>query len=99
MKKTRTLKIRHGRVYYRGVCKGIFAPSLREHFGLSQFGKVRITIEEEGPYRFKLPLDDSLYEIHKNSEYISVVCCDVFERLFFKPDGRKSYDITVKGVE
>ena len=99
MKKTRTIKIRYGRVYYRGVCKGMFAPSLREHFGLSQFGKARITIEEKGPYRFALTCDSSLYEISKNSEYISVVCCDVFERLFFKPDGRKSYSITVKEVE
>ncbi len=99
MKKTRTLKIRHDRVYYRGVCEGIMSYSLKIHFGLPLFGKVRITVEEKGPYQFVTSFNDCLYEISKNSEYVGVVCCDVFERLFFKLDGRKSYSITVKEVE
>ncbi len=97
MKKTRrTIKIRDCLVYYRGKSRGILTCSIREHFRLSQFGKVRITIEEKGPYKFKPSCNDTLYELYKDSKYAGVICREQFERLFFRPDGRKSYSITVK---
>ena len=99
MKKTRTLKIHRGYMYYRGIKIGFVVDSLKTHFGLHRGGKVRISIEEKGPYRFGPDRINGYYDIYKNSEYITLVCRKEFERFFFKPDGRKGYDITVKRVK
>ncbi len=98
MKKTRTLEIRKGRVYYRGKYRGTLTYFIRDYFKLPYFGKPRITIREEGPYTFKFVFNSVFYEMSKDSQYIGIVCKEEFERLFFKPDGDKGYDIIVKEV-
>ena len=99
MKKTRTLEIRKGRVYYRGKYRGLLTYFVRDYFKLPDFGKVRITIGEEGPYTFGPICDDTFCQVYKHSEYIGIVCGEELERLFFKPDGDKGYDIIVKEVK
>ncbi len=99
MKKTRTLEIRKSRVYYRGKHRGTLTCSIRDSFKLPYFGKVRITIGEEGPYRFTLCHMSDMYKIHKHSEYLGIVCGEEFEWLFFRPDGDKGYNIVVKEVK
>ncbi|HDY90057.1 MAG TPA: hypothetical protein ENH82_18290 [bacterium] len=99
MKKTRTLEIRKGGVYYRGQHRGTLTCFIKDYFKLPYSGKVQITIGEEGPYTFKLIFNNTLYEVGKDSQYIGVVCGKEFERLFFKPDGDKGYDIIVKEVK
>ncbi len=99
MKKTRTIKMICDCAHYRGVYRGYVTTGTRNHFKLPYNGKVRITIKEEGPYKFASRHMSSLIEIRKDSSYIGIVCREEFERLFFKPDEHKSYDITVKEVE
>ncbi len=96
MKKTRTLGVCWGKIYYRGILKGKLTYFVRDHFELPCNGKVRITIEEKGPYTFGLTPGDILYEVRKDSQYIGIICRDQFDRLFFKPDERKNYSIVVK---
>ncbi len=96
MKKTRTIEIRNGSIYYRGIKKGHLLISLRRYFGIPCNGKVRITIKEKGPYKFKRDHSTATYDIYKASEYVSLVCCKEFKQFFFRPDERKSYDIIVE---
>ena len=99
MKKTRTIEMNDSGAYYRGAFIGYIVGSIKKHFGLPHDGKVRIIIGGEGPYRFTLCHMSGMYEIHKDSEYIGVVCSEEFERLFFKPHPDKGYDIIVKEVK
>ncbi len=99
MKKTRTIEMKSSRAYYRSAFIGYIVNSIKEHFGLPRDGKARIIIGEEGPYRFTLCHMSGMYEIHKHSEYIGIVCGGEFERLFFRPDDDKGYDIIVKEVK
>ena len=96
MKKTRTVEIRNGSVYYRGIKKGYLVISLRKHFGIPHNGRVRITVKEKGPYKFKSDRCPVTYDIYKTSGYISLVCCKEFKQLFFKTNGRKRYDIIIE---
>ncbi len=99
MKKTRTIEMIYNCAHYRDVNRGYVTTGTRNHFKLPYNGKVRITIKEEGPYTFTPRHMSSMIEIHKDSSYISIVCGEEFERLFFKPDEYKSYDITVKELK
>ena len=85
--------------HYRDVNRGYVTTGIRNHFKLLYNGKVRITIKEEGPYKLIPRYMSSMTEIHKDSSYIGIVCGEGFTELFFKPDGRKSYSITVKKVD
>ncbi len=98
MKKTRTIEMIYNCAHYRGVHRGYVTTSIRDHFKLPYSGKVRITIKEEGPYRFTPRYRSSMIEIHKDSSYVGIICGEEFERLFFKPDGDKGYSIAMKKV-
>ncbi len=99
MKKTRTIEMIYNCVHYHNVHRGYVTTSIRNYFKLPYSGKVRITIEEKGPYRFTPRYKSSLIEVHKDSRYIGIVCGEEFESLFFKPNGDKGYSITVKKVK
>lgn len=99
MKKTRTIEMRGDCVYYRGVHVDYPTYSIRNYFGLPHNGKVKIAVKEKGPYRFVHKTPDTFYRIKEGSTNVGAICCEEFERLFFKPDGRKSYDIIVKRVK
>ena len=99
MKKTRTIEMICNCAHYRGVYRGYVTMGIRNHFKLPRHGKVRITIKEEGPYKLASFHAPSVIEIRKDSSFIGIVCREEFERLFFKPDEYKSYDIIVKEVK
>ena len=85
--------------YYHGIKRGYITTFVRNHFELPCNGKVKITIKKKGPYKFVTNSFDYKYEVHKNSEYIGMVCCKPFKRLFFTPKRRKTYDIIVERLE
>ena len=99
MKKTRTIEMIYNCAHYRDVHRGYVTTGIRNHFKLPYNGKVRITIEEKGPYRLIPRYMSSMIEIHKGSSYVGIVCDEGFIRLFFKPKAHKSYDIIVKEVK
>ena len=99
MKKTRTIKMIYNCAHYRDVHRGYVTTGIRNHFKLPCHGKVKIIIKKRGPYRLTPRYMSSMIEIHKDSRYIGIVCGEEFIRLFFRPDGRKGYSITVKEVK
>ena len=101
MKKTRTLEMRNGSVYYRGIKVGALMWILKTNFGLNPDGKVKITIKEKGLYQIRPHIYyPSLYVLNKKGiGKIGCICIKQFDQLFFKPDGRKRYDIIVKRLK
>ena len=75
---------------------GSTAYSLDKTFNLPMNGKFRVVIKEGGPY--EIVSKKYICRIAMNGEQKSFVCREVFYKLFFKPDGRKSYDIQVKRI-
>ncbi len=98
MKKTRTIEMIYNCAHYRGVHRGYVTTGIRNHFKLPYNGKVRITVEEKGPYRFTPRYRSSLIGIYKDSFYVGVVCDEGFTGLFFRPKAHENYDIIVKEV-
>ena len=95
MKRTITIN-RTGRYFYRGVERGYITIHSRVQWNLKK-GTYRITVAEGGKYRFKLNKPSfAWYDIYENDNFFDRLCCDLFDELFFKPDGRKKYNITVK---
>ncbi len=88
--------MRGGIAYYRREYLGTIADTLDEAFNLPMNGKFRVTIKEEGPY--KIVLGSYFCRIIINKEHSGYICKSVFLQLFFKPDGRKNYDIKVKRI-
>ena len=97
MTKTRTLEIRGGFVYYRGIQKGWLIFQLKEHFEIPENGKIRITIKEKENGSYRIILNRRLYEIYKGVRFVGIVCRKEFEQLFFVPKGHKEYDIISRG--
>lgn len=92
----RTIKIDSGRHYfYKGKDRGYITLSTMKRFGLTE-GKYTISITEGDEYRFELSWCLPWYTIYKNGAKFDSICAELFDQLFFKPDGRKRYNITVQ---
>lgn len=106
---TRTIEIREGTVYYRGKHVGWLMSELTEHFGMDwnsdePYKKYKVTIKPNGPYRFA-PFSGRNGLTVLNADWTTLgvnnddfVCTEKFAKLFFNPDCRKTYSITVKKV-
>ena len=107
----RTIEMKDGGyVFYRGKRIDWILSTLRTYFKLLRYGKFVVTIVEGTDYQIipdpdqVVPGDTStaLYQIVVNggTGYEDLfVCREHFDNLFFKPDNKKSYNITVKEVE
>ena len=96
----RTITIKNRTVFYRNVDLGQLVFGLEDQFGLRFDGKYSITVKEniDGVFSFETD-EDSYYELHHNGKYIGIVCMEHFDKLFFTPDERRNYYITVKKVK
>ena len=92
----RTIEMRGETAFYGNREIGYIVQDLRHHFGLVAWFRYRITITKGSEYRIKQHSDAGYYKIVQNNRDRGRVCSSAFERLFFKPDGRKRYDIKVK---
>ena len=73
-----------------------------DHFNFKFSGTYEIAITEEGDYRFKAdPIDKTktTYLLFKKNVEIWHICRDQFHKMFFKPDGKKTYSIIVTRKE
>ncbi len=99
----RTIVIRKSHVYYRGKWLGLFSCNIDSMFGFRQNGKYIITITEGGSYKIDLGSCDRkrFFTVRGGSRTHrpASVCLKQFINVFFKPDSRKRYDITVKKVK
>ena len=93
MKRTIEVK-RDGAVYYRGYYEACLLNTVRKQFKMWRLGRYKITITKGTKYR----LDHSVH-IWDAGKIVGYVCHRRFISLFFEPDGRKRYDITVKRVK
>ncbi len=95
----RTIVVKYiDQVYYRGRHISWLTPSIRIGFNIITEGKYEIAITKGKEYRFRA--GSNTYNVcNKSGESYGGVCKRLFAKLFFKPDGRKRYDITVKKVK
>ncbi len=95
-----SLEDSNGRVNY------ILDP-VRRHFfpGKTRFrfynlnSKYVIKITEGTKYQFKLTITKMHYMISMNKKPIGKVCVNEFVKIFFKPNQRKRYNITVRRIK
>ena len=92
----RTIVMRDGTAYYRNSFVGVTQFRLDKVFNLPHNGKFRVVIKEGGPY--KIVKYGYFYSISTGGESCGSVCRYSFRKFFFKPDGRKRYDIQVKRI-
>lgn len=94
----RTIKVTKASYVYYGNRKiGYLHASIAERFGL-KCGKYRITINKGTQFVFMPGGEKSeLYELPEN-HYRGCICTNKFSKLFFKPNSRKRYDITVNRI-
>lgn len=91
-----------GDVFYRGKKVDYLLNAIRTNFKMHDGGKYQITIVEGGKYSFKIhdvEGDNKVYMLYNKKTYISYLCKEKFDKVFFAPDENKSYDITVKKVK
>lgn len=102
MKRTITKMGACGEVYYGNRRLGNLAFSIRHHFGMvsEKKQKYAITIVEGGRFSILNHYHSKEhYELKIGKRRFGVLCKSTFDWFFFKPDGRKSYDITVEEVK
>ena len=107
----RTIEVRYGWAYYRGQTLGTLCENIRNHFNMAFCGTehYKISVRDGGRYRISRyyykaqDASEIYYYINLGNgmglKHAGVVCQIAFTKLFFKPDGRKRYDITVKRVK
>ena len=96
----RTIKLKHDYVYYGNEKRGYLVSGILHRFGFERDGRYVITIVKGTRFTFpKYPHRKELYSLKEKGKRLGVICVSQFDRLFFKPDGRKRYDITVKRVK
>ena len=95
----RTIEVKdYDQIYYGGKYISWLTPSIRVGFNIIQESRYKITITKGKEYRFKA--GSNTYDVlNKSGEAYGGVCKHLFAKLFFKPDGRSRYDITVKQVK
>ena len=95
----RTVEIRNGYIYYGGMRLGWLMKKVRLYFNLPRNGRVAITIKKGSFYKIMTDGNGDISFHHKNEGRVGYICVKRFQRLFFRPDGRKRYDITVRKVK
>ena len=85
--------------YYGGKQRGYIAITIQKRFGIQAEGRYRITVTEGREFE-PINADCSCcFCIQDEHGIYGKICRTEFAKLFFKPDGRKRYDITVKKVK
>ena len=102
-----TIKIQSDNAYYKGVKLGFLVNCIINHFRLENGEEYVITITEGRGYRISGDKEE-YYNFYKEtkilrffpslSKYVGLVCKQHFNNLFFVPDPKKRYNITVKKV-
>ena len=94
----RTIEVKWGsELYYGNRLISWLTPSIRLGFGIKG-GRYKITIVKGKEYRFETW--GNVYVVrNQSSKPCGRICRNIFNKFFFKPDGRKRYDITVKKVK
>lgn len=97
----RTIEIKREDAYYRGQELGWLNCVIQKRFGFANGNRYAVTIKEGSRYRFEYSATGYNWLIERVSDglYMGLVCVDTFSELFFKPDGRKRYDIIVRKVK
>ncbi len=95
----RTITIKHNHAYHRNKHLGYIVSDIRELFGLYDDSKYTVTITEGTQFEFKPPFFNLRYCLYKNGKAVGVICRYQFSKLFFEPDYKKKYDITVKRIK
>lgn len=95
----RTVEMRQENIYYRGKKVDYLAEYIRNHFNItnSRVYKYVITIVEGTEYNFR-NFSLEYFGLHIGNSFIGVICKEYFEKVFFRPDPKKRYNITVKKV-
>ena len=90
---------------HKGSSIGMLVDTIRKHFKLKSGHNYEITIIEGKKYIFKIH-EGSMsmyYDVYRKcflfNDYVGLVCKEEFDNLFFVPDLKKRYDITVKKVK
>ncbi len=99
----RTIEVDNYKMYYRGKEYAYLNDLLCTHLKIRD-GRFVITVNLGKNYHFgvaqKIHTEDrrdrNIFD--KDGILCGFVCEKLFTKLFFKPDGRKRYDITVKKV-
>jgi formylmethanofuran dehydrogenase subunit E len=106
----RTIEMKGEYAYYRGKRLDYLLSTVIQHFNFEDSGKHVVTIVEGTKYRIILDPDQMV----SNSDDIELyaflpvggtgyerlyICREYFDKIFFKPDSNKTYDITVKKVK
>ncbi len=100
----RTIEVKSCDMYYRGKEYAFLNDSLCTHFKIWD-GKFVITINLGKNYRFEASRNSHTEDrkdrnvFDKNGIRCGFVCEKLFTKLFFKPNARKRYDITVTRVK
>lgn len=97
MQRTVTIDL-SGELFFREKWIGYATSQIRKHFRLNGSCKYRITIVEGTKYHFVR--DGAGYLLGSNyCRKIGFICASKFHKLFFEPDTKKRYNITVKMIE
>lgn len=95
----RTIEVRDmTEIYHRNKDLGFLFSDMLEWFGVKANGKYRVTITKGTDYKIKED-ERGFFDISVAGKDIGFVCTDIFTKLFFKPDGRKRYDIKVTPIK
>ncbi len=88
---------RGGEIYYRGNFQMWITPTTMSRFGIQRLGKYYVDISEGEDFKFEKNEDS--YTIRKKGRYVISFCQGHFSRIFFRPDCRKRYNITVRKLK
>jgi len=91
----RTIKMKQNHIYYGNRNLGYVVMGIRERFGLWNAGKYVLTIIKGTQFEF-CNRKDGYYTLFEGYRRIGIVCVGHFSRLFFRPNGKKKYDIIVE---
>lgn len=94
----RIIEVKREHVYYKGQEVGYLVDVLRKSFGFVSGESYEVVIIKGNQYKFA-PDDKGYYDIYKKGLLMGWVCRKLFSKLFFKPNPRNRYDITVKKVK
>ena len=92
-------------LYHEGSRLGLIVRAISNHFTLRAGYDYEVTIVEGKKYIFKIH-EGSMsmyYDVYRKcflfNDYVGLVCKEEFDNLFFVPDLKKRYDITVEKVK
>lgn len=104
---TATIKIQNSNAYYEGVKLGFLTACLIDHFKLKNGEEYVITITEGRGYKINGD-KEAYYHFYKTTKilrffpgftkYVGLICKQHFNNLFFVPNSKKRYSISVKKI-